>query len=171
LPSDGRPALLAETGGLVLHAEPGVRVPAVVAAEPTARSAGQRGPPQEVQSPAARRRSRDHAALINPRSWSAYCQPICNELLPTALQRAASSSSSTAKPMQRAARFHCHTACNVTTPPPGKNYATKFSLWDHLFGTADRRPGKPAGYGLADPLPDGFVAQQVHAFRRRAVVE
>lgn len=51
--------------------------------------------------------------------------------------------------------------------PPGKNYATKLSLWDHLFGTADRRPGKPAGYGLADPFPDGFLAQQAHAFRRR----
>jgi len=26
--------------------------------------------------------------LISPRSWSAYCQPVCNELLPTAVQRA-----------------------------------------------------------------------------------
>lgn len=50
--------------------------------------------------------------------------------------------------------------------PPGKNYATKFSLWDYLFRTADRRPGKPAGYGLADPFPDRFLAQQAHAFRR-----
>ena len=52
--------------------------------------------------------------------------------------------------------------------PPGKNYATKFALWDHLFGTADRRPGRPAGYGLAEGFPDGFLAQQAHAFRRRA---
>jgi sterol desaturase/sphingolipid hydroxylase (fatty acid hydroxylase superfamily) len=59
-------------------------------------------------------------------------------------------------------RWH-HT---IDYAPPGKNYATKFSLWDHLFGTADRRPGKPAGYGLADPFPDGFLAQQAHAFRR-----
>jgi sterol desaturase/sphingolipid hydroxylase (fatty acid hydroxylase superfamily) len=51
--------------------------------------------------------------------------------------------------------------------PPGKNYATKFAIWDYLFGTADRRPGKPAGYGLADPFPAGFLAQQAHAFRRR----
>ena len=29
--------------------------------------------------------------------------------------------------------------------PPGKNFATKLAIWDHLFGTADRRPGKPAG--------------------------
>ena len=50
--------------------------------------------------------------------------------------------------------------------PPGRNYATKFSLWDYLFGTADRRAGKPAGYGLAEPFPDGFWAQQAHAFRR-----
>lgn len=51
--------------------------------------------------------------------------------------------------------------------PPGKNYATKLALWDHLFGTADRRPGRPAGYGLADPFPTRFLAQQAHAFRRR----
>lgn len=51
--------------------------------------------------------------------------------------------------------------------PPGKNYATKFSLWDHLFGTADHRPGKPAGYGLAGSFPAGFLAQQAHAFRKR----
>jgi sterol desaturase/sphingolipid hydroxylase (fatty acid hydroxylase superfamily) len=50
--------------------------------------------------------------------------------------------------------------------PPGKNYATKFAFWDLVFGTADRRPGKPAGYGLAEPFPDGFLAQQAHAFRR-----
>jgi sterol desaturase/sphingolipid hydroxylase (fatty acid hydroxylase superfamily) len=55
--------------------------------------------------------------------------------------------------------------------PPGKNYATKFAFWDYLFGTADRRPGRPAGYGLADPFPDGFLAQQAHAFRRRAQAE
>lgn len=52
--------------------------------------------------------------------------------------------------------------------PPGKNYATKFATWDYLFGTIDRRPGKPSGYGLADPFPVGFLAQQAHAFRRRA---
>ena len=52
--------------------------------------------------------------------------------------------------------------------PPGKNYATKFSLWDHVFGTVDRRPGRPAGYGLTDSFPDGFLAQQAHAFRRSA---
>jgi sterol desaturase/sphingolipid hydroxylase (fatty acid hydroxylase superfamily) len=51
--------------------------------------------------------------------------------------------------------------------PPGKNYATKLAIWDYLFGTADRRPGRPAGYGLADPFPAGFLAQQAHAFRRR----
>lgn len=50
--------------------------------------------------------------------------------------------------------------------PPGKNFATKLALWDHLFGTAEARPGKPAGYGLADGFPDGFLAQQAHAFRR-----
>jgi len=51
--------------------------------------------------------------------------------------------------------------------PPGRNFATKLALWDYLFGTIDRRPGKPSGYGLADPFPAGFLAQQAHAFRRR----
>ena len=50
--------------------------------------------------------------------------------------------------------------------PPGKNFGTKLSLWDHLFGTADLPAHKPAGYGLTDPFPRGFLAQQAHAFRR-----
>ena len=51
--------------------------------------------------------------------------------------------------------------------PPGRNFATKLALWDYLFGTIDRRPGKPSGYGLAESFPAGFLAQQSHAFRRR----
>lgn len=51
--------------------------------------------------------------------------------------------------------------------PPGRNYATKLAIWDYLFRTIERRPGKPSGYGLADPFPEGFLAQQAHAFRRR----
>ncbi|HET9626342.1 MAG TPA: hypothetical protein VFP84_33505 [Kofleriaceae bacterium] len=50
--------------------------------------------------------------------------------------------------------------------PPGRNFATKLELWDHLFGTADLPDRKPAGYGLSDPLPSSFLAQQAHAFRR-----
>jgi sterol desaturase/sphingolipid hydroxylase (fatty acid hydroxylase superfamily) len=49
---------------------------------------------------------------------------------------------------------------------PGKNFATKLAIWDHLFGTVDRRTGKPSGYGLEEPFPDRFLAQQAHAFRR-----
>jgi sterol desaturase/sphingolipid hydroxylase (fatty acid hydroxylase superfamily) len=52
--------------------------------------------------------------------------------------------------------------------PPGNNFGTKLAIWDHLFGTADLPARKPAGYGLADPFPTGFIAQQAHAFRRRA---
>jgi len=33
-------------------------------------------------------------------------------------------------------------------------------------GTVDRRTGKPASYGLSEPFPDGFFAQQAHAFRQ-----
>jgi sterol desaturase/sphingolipid hydroxylase (fatty acid hydroxylase superfamily) len=50
--------------------------------------------------------------------------------------------------------------------PPGRNYATKLAFWDHLFGTASVPDHKPAGYGLTDPFPPGFLAQQAHAFRR-----
>ncbi len=51
--------------------------------------------------------------------------------------------------------------------PPGRNFGTKLAIWDYLFGTADRPPTKPSGYGLADPFPTGFFAQQAEAFRRR----
>lgn len=52
---------------------------------------------------------------------------------------------------------------------PGKNYGTKLAIWDHLFGTAYRPPGKPARYGLDEPAypRSGFfsyVAQHVYSF-------
>jgi len=50
--------------------------------------------------------------------------------------------------------------------PPGRNFATKLAIWDWLFGTAHRPPGKPAGYGLDEAFPRGYVAQHLHAFRR-----
>jgi hypothetical protein len=37
---------------------------------------------------------------------------------------------------------------------------------DSLFASAACRPGKPTGYGLAEPFPAGFLAQQAHAFHR-----
>jgi len=54
--------------------------------------------------------------------------------------------------------------------PPGKNFGTKLAFWDYLFRTADRPSRKPRGYGLAEPFPRGFFAQQAYAFRafRRA---
>ncbi|MCE9576251.1 MAG: sterol desaturase family protein [Deltaproteobacteria bacterium] len=48
----------------------------------------------------------------------------------------------------------------------GQNYGTKLAIWDWLFGTAYLPPEKPDGYGLADPFPSGFLAQQAYAFRR-----
>jgi sterol desaturase/sphingolipid hydroxylase (fatty acid hydroxylase superfamily) len=51
--------------------------------------------------------------------------------------------------------------------PPGKNFGTKLAIWDYLFGTADLPARRPAGYGLVEPFPAGFLAQQAHAFRRR----
>jgi sterol desaturase/sphingolipid hydroxylase (fatty acid hydroxylase superfamily) len=48
------------------------------------------------------------------------------------------------------------------------NYGTKLAVWDWLFGTARRPPEKPRAYGLSEAgFPSGFIAQQLHAFRRR----
>jgi sterol desaturase/sphingolipid hydroxylase (fatty acid hydroxylase superfamily) len=55
----------------------------------------------------------------------------------------------------------------IDVPMPGRNYATKLAVWDYLFGTVHRPPRKPAGYGLVEPFPAGFLAQQAYAFRRR----
>jgi len=53
----------------------------------------------------------------------------------------------------------------IDFPESGCNFGTKLAIWDHLFETAHLPPTKPAGYGLAAPFPDGFLAQQAHAFR------
>ena len=65
--------------------------------------------------------------------------------------------------------------------PPGKNYGTKLAVWDYLFGTAYRPPGKPPRYGLDEPnYPKSgafsYVTQHVFSFlpesrRRRLVVD
>lgn len=48
------------------------------------------------------------------------------------------------------------------------NFATKLAIWDYLFGTAYPARHKPAAYGLvgAPDYPEGYVAQQLAAFRR-----
>ncbi len=51
----------------------------------------------------------------------------------------------------------------------GVNFATKLAFWDWLFGTARPLDGrKPSGFGIAEPFPAGFLAQQLYAFARRA---
>jgi sterol desaturase/sphingolipid hydroxylase (fatty acid hydroxylase superfamily) len=57
-----------------------------------------------------------------------------------------------------------HHALEITT---GINFATKLAIWDWLFGTAHLPSTKPAAYGVSDPFPHGYVAQVLHAFRRR----
>jgi sterol desaturase/sphingolipid hydroxylase (fatty acid hydroxylase superfamily) len=57
-----------------------------------------------------------------------------------------------------------HHAIEITT---GVNFATKFALWDWLFCSAYLPVGKPSGYGLADPFPNGYLAQVAHAFSSR----
>jgi sterol desaturase/sphingolipid hydroxylase (fatty acid hydroxylase superfamily) len=49
----------------------------------------------------------------------------------------------------------------------GVNFATKFAFWDYLFGTVYRPAGKPQAYGIAEPFPTGYLAQQLHAFKSR----
>jgi len=47
-----------------------------------------------------------------------------------------------------------------------KNFATKLAIWDRLFGTAWLPPlRKPAGYGLTESFPAGYLAQHLFAFR------
>ncbi len=41
----------------------------------------------------------------------------------------------------------------------GVNFGTKLAVWDWLFGTAHLPEGKPPGYGLAEPYPEGYFAQ------------
>ncbi|MFN0245318.1 MAG: sterol desaturase family protein [Kofleriaceae bacterium] len=47
----------------------------------------------------------------------------------------------------------------------GQNFATKFAVWDYLFKTVSRPGEKPRGYGLPEPFPSSFLAQQAYAFR------
>lgn len=48
-----------------------------------------------------------------------------------------------------------------------KNFATKFALWDWIFGTAYFPRGKkPSGYGLNDEnYPSSYIQQHLYAFR------
>jgi sterol desaturase/sphingolipid hydroxylase (fatty acid hydroxylase superfamily) len=50
---------------------------------------------------------------------------------------------------------------------PGANFATKLAIWDWLFGTGYLPEHKADDYGLWDhaPFPDGFIQQQLFAFR------
>ena len=49
----------------------------------------------------------------------------------------------------------------------GVNFATKFAFWDWLLGTAHFPAEKPSGYGIIEPFPSGYLAQQLHAFKPR----
>lgn len=50
----------------------------------------------------------------------------------------------------------------------GVNFATKLAFWDWLLGTAHHPRGRrPSGFGIIEPFPSGFLAQQLHAFAPR----
>jgi hypothetical protein len=51
----------------------------------------------------------------------------------------------------------------------GVNFATKLAWWDRLFASAYLPPEKPSGYGIVEPFPEGYLAQQAHLFRARPI--
>ncbi|GMU96832.1 MAG: hypothetical protein AMXMBFR50_23480 [Ignavibacterium album] len=46
-----------------------------------------------------------------------------------------------------------------------RNFATKFAIWDWLWGTAFLPPSKPDEYGLKTFFPKNYFAQTIYAFR------
>lgn len=46
-----------------------------------------------------------------------------------------------------------------------RNFATKFAVWDWLFGTAFFPDTKPDEYGLKTFFPDHYISQTIYAFR------
>lgn len=46
-----------------------------------------------------------------------------------------------------------------------RNFATKFAIWDWIFGTAYLPPSKPDEYGLKTYFPRHYFAQTLYAFR------
>jgi sterol desaturase/sphingolipid hydroxylase (fatty acid hydroxylase superfamily) len=63
-------------------------------------------------------------------------------------------------------RFH---QIHHSTAPEhqNRNYAMLFSVWDDLFGTAERRAPAPARFGLgADQMPETFLGQLAWPFVR-----
>lgn len=50
----------------------------------------------------------------------------------------------------------------------GKNFATKFAIWDHLFGTVYQPSGRIATEYAQDmaSFPKGYLAQHFYAFRK-----
>jgi sterol desaturase/sphingolipid hydroxylase (fatty acid hydroxylase superfamily) len=46
------------------------------------------------------------------------------------------------------------------------NYATKFALWDWIFGTAYLPDKKPEKFGLYYPYPEDYFLQHIHAFKK-----
>jgi sterol desaturase/sphingolipid hydroxylase (fatty acid hydroxylase superfamily) len=53
----------------------------------------------------------------------------------------------------------------IDHPQGGSNFGTKLAIWDWIFGTAYRPAKKPAGYGLAEAYPRGYLEQHAFAFR------
>ena len=66
-------------------------------------------------------------------------------------------------------QFH-HWHHSSEKPAIDTNYAVHLPLFDWLFGTFHLPAGRwPSGYGVHTdrPVPDGFMRQLTHPFRRR----
>lgn len=65
--------------------------------------------------------------------------------------------------------FH-HWHHSIDRPAWDKNFGGQLALWDVLFGTAYLPQGqRSTGFGIEDPMPDGYVDQLAQPFRQRPV--
>ena len=58
-----------------------------------------------------------------------------------------------------------HRIHHTTGKGRNRNFATKFAIWDWIFGTAFLPEEKANEYGLKTFFPDNFLKQFIFAFR------
>jgi sterol desaturase/sphingolipid hydroxylase (fatty acid hydroxylase superfamily) len=59
-----------------------------------------------------------------------------------------------------------HRIHHTTGKGRNRNFATKFAVWDWIFGTAFLLEEKANEYGLKTYFPNNFFRQFIFAFRR-----
>jgi len=65
--------------------------------------------------------------------------------------------------------FHRWHHAKETPRAEGVNFGALFTIWDRLFGTFYLPDASPAETGVADQVPEGFIAQLLHPLRGRPV--